>query len=146
MPIAEITAALSATNGALKILKGINETAKNIKINEAVIELQGTLIDLNRKILLIQGEYESLTNIKSKLEAELRKEKERNNDRIQYELRMIGSGNYVYSFTGKGSPPHDLCATCFDENQKTILQCVFDGGRSFYKCGRSDSHSFFLLI
>ena len=141
MPIAEIAAALSATSGAIKLLKGINDTAKKVEINEIVIDLQGTLIDLNGKILDIQSEYEKLTNIKCDVEAKLREEKERNDDRSQYELHQVGSGKLVYNFVGSGRPAHYLCATCFDQKEKSILQ-VTEQGQTFYECGRSVDHGF----
>jgi len=142
MPIAEITAALSATGSALKLLKGINDTAKKVEINQVVLGVQGELIELNSKILAIQSEYEQLANIKAQVEAELRKEKERNEDRSQYKLVGMRGGKFAYHFEGDGGPDHYLCAVCFDHEKKSILQVTNHSSETFYDCTVNDRHGF----
>lgn len=142
MPLPEIAAALSATSSAINLLKDINEATKQVQLNSIVLELQGKLIDINSKMLLIQSEFDNLTKAKAQVEEQLVDERQRNQDRDQYILESVG-GSYAYRFAGQGRPDHYLCAACFDAGKKSILHVVYlQGGRDF-QCKLCEDHNFF---
>jgi len=142
MPLPEIAAALSATSSAIHLLKDINDATKQVELNSIVLELQGKLIDINSKMLLIQSEFDDLTKAKSQIEAKLIEERKKNQERDQYKLVSLG-GSFAYEFTGQGSPSHYLCAACFDTNKKSVLHVVWmEGGRDF-QCKLCEDHNFY---
>lgn len=142
MPLAEISAALSATSSAIQLLKGISEATKQVEINRIVLDLQGQLIDLSSKIIAIQAEYESLAKAKTDVEKELVEERKKAEDRSQYQLVSRGSG-FAYRYVGTGRPPHHLCATCFNSGVKSILHEFESQIGQCCQCKRDEHHTFY---
>jgi hypothetical protein len=129
MPIAEISAALTAATHAAKIVKGLHKLGRDTEVNQAVIELQESIIDLQSKIFDIQAKYEELGEGKRNLEQELA------------ELRaaqdvgaaLVREGNLYYRVLGETrSGPY--CMTCWDDERKLIN--VIQQPHGTFKCGR----------
>jgi hypothetical protein len=52
----------------------------------------------------------------------------------RYQLTDFGGGTFAYVLkpdAANGEPPHQLCATCFNKGQKTILQFSHD---NYFDC------------
>ena len=100
---------------AAKGLKDINDAAVR---NAAVIELQG-------KILAAQEQQMALVERVGELEEEVARFKTWDADKERYELTEIADGKFAYSMkegVQPPEPPHQLCANCYDQGQKSILQ------------------------
>lgn len=142
MPLAEISAALSATSNAIQLLKEINGTTKQVEINRVVLDMQAQLIDLSAKIIAIQAEYESLSKAKADLEKELVEERNKAEERSQYQLVSRGNG-FAYRYSGTARPNHHLCATCFDSGVKSILFEFKSQIGPCCQCKRDEDHTFY---
>jgi hypothetical protein len=114
----EVFAGLSAFKSmydAAKALKDMNDA--NIR-NTAVIELQ-------EKILSAQSEQAELIEIAGALKARVAELEAWNADKKRYKLTDLGRGKSAYTLKEgmeNGEPPHHLCATCYNEGHKSIMQ------------------------
>jgi hypothetical protein len=124
--VAEVFAGLGALKSAFDLAKGLKEVDNVARRNEVAIELQ-------EKILGAQSAQASLLERVDKLEKEVIDLKAWDAEKENYELNSIGDGVFAYAEkeTMRGTEPaHYLCANCFTEGQKSILQKeITDVGR-----------------
>lgn len=122
-------ASLQAAAGSLKvasdITKAILDLRDEAKIRAKVMELQRAIIDAQSSTL--NAQTESLAHIEHIRELKQRivdledwaREKER------YELHEVKDGVFTYALKemmSNGEPPHQICAKCYQDGVKAILQ------------------------
>lgn len=118
MVVAETIAGLGAIKTAFdmtKALKDINDAAIR---NAAVIELQ-------EKILSARDAQTALLDRVNLLEKEVASFEKWDTEKEEYELKEIFSRTFAYAIkeSARGArPPHLICANCFEDRKKTILQ------------------------
>lgn len=119
---------LETSAAAISTIKGAVDLAKSIAgdggANEAKLaELLGKVVEAHGQALAAQAAHAALA-----LEAkELRDENARlmawDAEAARYELRDIGRGVMAYVLKEAGEvSPHSLCANCFHDGKKSILQ------------------------
>lgn len=116
--VAEVYAGLSAIKTAFDMAKGLKDIHDAALRNTAVIELQ-------EKILTAQQAQASLIERISDLEKEVAAFETWSAEKQRYELKDVGLGTlaYVVKETMRGTePPHQICASCYQRNKKSILQ------------------------
>jgi hypothetical protein len=116
--VAEVFAGLSALKTAFDIAKGLKDIDDATRRNAAVIELQ-------EKILAAQAAQSDLVDRVRALEKEVTDFKAWDADKQRYKLTDIGSGLVVYTLKQgmeNSEPPHSLCANCYQDHVKSILQ------------------------
>ena len=134
--IVEITAAWSALNTAIKAANAAFKTVEDVKVKEAVADIQNSLIDLQSKLLAAQSQYEALAEVKRQLEQKIMEYEKWDSDAARYELTEIAEGIFVYVLKkdhALGEPIHWICPNCFQKRQKSILTKPGVGYRN-YKC------------
>ncbi len=125
MDMTTISATLASLNIASKFIKNSIEKIKDDAVREKVTEILDSIIPLQANIVSL---YESnLTLIKEKetLEKKIMEIEDWQKEASRYELKELASGVYVYCIkeTAKSSEPnHYLCAKCYNDRNKTILQ------------------------
>jgi hypothetical protein len=118
MVVTETIAGLSAIKTAFdmtKALKDINDAAIR---NAAVIELQ-------EKILSARDAQTALLDRVSTLEKELAGFEKWETEKEEYELKEIFTRTFAYLIkeSARGArPPHLICANCYEDRKKPILQ------------------------
>ncbi len=135
MAFTETTAILSALKTLKDIIKSFSSLSSDVAIKEKTSELLGIIVDLQGDILLMQSEYGELLKSKNDLEKELIELKDWEKTKSQYKLKKIASGTFVYSYEDSHDskdPPHWLCANCYHNGKKSILQ--FSTKAFFYFC------------
>lgn len=111
---------------SLSVFKSMLDMAKGLKdINDATIR-NAAVIELQEKILAAQMQQTALVDHVGKLEKEVAELKAWDADKERYQLTEIGyEGTFAYSLK-KGmeasEPDHKLCANCYNQGQKSILQ------------------------
>lgn len=122
---AEIATALSS----VKTISDITSLILKSKITDAVrdnsIQLQSALIDLQTAILSIQAQNHELLNENNRLKQQLIDLKNWETEAAQYELQQVAPGVLAYALKSapeKATPPHWLCANCYQNKEKSILQ------------------------
>jgi rubrerythrin len=117
-----IKTAFSNIKIASDIIKGILSIKSMTEINEKAIELQGIILSLQDKIFDIQKEYSEIYDKYSEISNWTK------NIASHYSLYDTGEGKFVYAlkqeFVKPDEPMHWICAQCFNERKKSILQAA----------------------
>ena len=114
-----------SAKAAYEIAKGISALKTEVERNQAVSKVLEVLLSVQNDALSMQEKQSLLLtevdNLKKKIsEFEKWSEIER-----QYELKEIASGVFVYTYKQSDvnrEPMHWLCAKCYNERKKSILQ------------------------
>lgn len=104
---------------------GILDMSKGTNINPKLRELDTVILSLTSQLLSIQKDQSALLRIKDDIEKELLDLKEWNVEKSRYELKKLETGVFVYSpkqNIASSVPDHWLCANCYNDNKKSILQ------------------------
>ena len=137
-------AAISGMFSSIKAAKDIAESMIGLANAEAtrgkVLEIQGKMLDAQNFAFAAQEERSALVERVCTLEKEVADLKAWGAEKETYELKTIDGGAFAYvkkKTVQTTEPPHWLCAACYQENQKRILQ--FDKQHErwhLYKCPR----------
>ena len=138
--VAEVFAGLGALKSAFDIAKGLKDIDDTTRRNAAVIELQ-------EKILSAQQSQATLLEEVSELKKEVASLKAWDAEKENYELSNIGEGVFAYAkkpSVQSAEPSHYLCANCFTNGQKSILQkhVTHVGRWTVYACARCAAEIF----
>lgn len=118
MVVAETIAGLGAVKTAFdmaKVLQGIHDTAARDR----------AVIDLQKEILAAQAAQSDLVETVSALKKEVAHLKAWDADKQRYQLSEVRSGATAYALKEGmegGEPKHYLCASCYQQSHKSILQ------------------------
>ena len=112
-----------ASLGAFKTMFDMARALKDI--NDGAIR-NGAVIELQEQILGAQVAQAALLERVSHLEAELARFETWDTEKQRYELKEPSSGAFVYSLkSGDTEQPHWICANCYQQGKKSILQSFF---------------------
>jgi hypothetical protein len=129
--VAEVFAGLGAFKTALDMAKGLKDIDDAVRRNAAVIDLQET-------ILAAQQAQSSLIEKVRELEKEVTDLKAWGAEKEKYELKNVGQGSFAYvrkKDAQPSEPSHWLCAQCYQNSKKSILQYVYgDSPDHIYDC------------
>jgi len=141
---ASAVTSLKAASDIAKALIGLRDTSA---IQTKVIELQGEILAAQSSALAAQAEQSALLESKRQLEKEVADLKAWDAEKQKYKLVNISAhfdgAAFVYTLkedAGSPEPRHYLCANCFEDGRKAILQAeVRSPGRvtifSCLRCG-----------
>jgi hypothetical protein len=123
--IAEVMAGWQSLKAAKDIVQGLNGMQTAAAINDVKLTLQGHILDAQQSLFAAQEAQSLATNRIGQLEAEISRLKDWSSERERYELVEIRAG--AYAFMQKAGmrttePAHWLCANCFGNGKKSILQ------------------------
>ena len=134
---------VAETIAGLGIFKSLYDFAKALKdMNDAVVR-NGAVIELQEKILAAREAQTALLERIGTLEKEVADLKAWDTDKQRYKLTDLGTSLPAYALKEameNGEPPHYLCAQCYNNNIKSILQTeVRSPGRcqvlTCHRCG-----------
>lgn len=132
MVVTETIAGLSAVKAAFDLAKSLKE------INDAAVR-NGVVIELQEKILSAQEAQTALIERISNLEKEVAGFEKWDTEKEKYELKEIYPSSFAYSIkedTRGAEPPHLICANCYEQRRKSILQKHLS---NYLKCANCDS-------
>ncbi|HEY5043695.1 MAG TPA: hypothetical protein VIK53_17110 [Verrucomicrobiae bacterium] len=125
----------STVFGLLKTITGtakrLADTRQEVKVNEVAIQLGSIVLDLQAEMNVIQSDYQNVLRTRDDLEKKLIEQENWNKERARYQLKQVGSSlwgfgsPFVYALKpgqDAGEPNHWLCARCYNDNKKRILQ------------------------
>jgi hypothetical protein len=132
----EFPAALKLVKEIAATAKRLSETRDEFKINEISISLQRQLIDLQNEIALVQSGYQTALRAQDELKKKLSERERWEEISSRYRLERVGTVlfSFIYVPDDKlpsSEPPHWLCAHCFEQKKKSILQYI---GMNRYQC------------
>jgi Zn finger protein HypA/HybF involved in hydrogenase expression len=132
--------------GALGAIKSASDTVKSLielrdisLVHTKAIELQRQILAAQEAALNAREREESLITRIRALEEEIAQSKAWDAEADDYELKQIATGAFAYTRqinTSSAEPPHWLCAKCFGQHKKSILQFQTQTGdrRAVYRC------------
>jgi hypothetical protein len=132
----EFPAALKLVREIAAIAKQLGETRDEFKLNDISIKLQRRIIDLHNAITLIQSAHQTALREQDELKKKLSEKERWEEISSHYRLERVGTVlfSFVYVLDNKqpsAEPPHWLCAHCFEQKKKSILQYA---GMNRYLC------------
>lgn len=127
-----IKEALSMGEGAAGLLTASTSAIKGVvelvrKPNPDLVEIKSLAADAIDKLLEAKSAQMAMQDKLLKLEDELRKRDQFQQEAQRYALVKTELGGLVYTLKpdeARGQPAHDLCAACFDREIKSMLQPV----------------------
>jgi hypothetical protein len=124
MPI-DFSTALGLLRTITSTTKGLADARTEVKVNDVAIQLQGIVLDLQSEMMVIQSDYQGVLRSKDDLEKKLIELEGWDKERARYHLKAVGDGIFVYALNvvkPDVEPAHWLCAHCYEEKKKSILQ------------------------
>ena len=132
MAISEIAAALSSLQAAKDIVQTAIGLRDGAAFQTKLIELQSKIIDAQSSASAALEERLSLIEQVRQLKEEIARFETWEAEKQRYQLQEIASGIFVYSVKREAQSteqPHHLCANCYEDGKKAILQRSSSGSR-----------------
>lgn len=123
----------------LGVFKTLMDMAKGLKgINDATVR-NGAIVELQEKILAAQEQQAALVQRVRDLEKQVTEFEAWDREKERYELTDFGCGTFAYVLKpsmANGETPHRICAHCYQQRRKSILQSHgrFSSGREKVDC------------
>jgi hypothetical protein len=139
----EIAAFATAVNHVINIGRTIVGTRDELKLNDLKLEFSSALLELNEKQLGVARNLQSTLDANKALEEQLAAYEQWDQESQRYELFQPSRGVFVYNLKSEhanGQPGHWICAACFNDGKKSILQKV-SRGSDCWQCPRSTEHT-----
>ncbi len=133
MDLTAISSALSSFKSLTDMVRTFVDVKADVAVNDRVLAIQSLLFDLQNKLIAANATQTALTDRVRELEEEIRRGKQWAEEKANYALHEAAPGTFVYvhkSVGDGGAGAHWLCANCFENGKKSILQA---GG---YKASR----------
>jgi hypothetical protein len=124
LAIAQGLNALKATTDIIKAMVGLRDAAqileKTVELNQKILTVQGALADA-------QTEQTVLIQTIREREEEIARLKAWETEKKRYDLKDIAGGQGAFAYVIKpemqgADPPHCICADCYENGEKRILQ------------------------
>lgn len=122
-----ISSAATGLQAAGQIVKSLVGLKINSEVQSKVIELQGVIMGAQGDALAAQSEQFSLLQRIRELEEKVAKVEAWNTEKERYELHEFPTGTFAYLLKADAAtsePPHRVCANCYQDGHKSILQMV----------------------
>jgi hypothetical protein len=134
--------AFSALNALIDTVRAAFAARDQVKLNEALADIQSNLIAANSATLQAMQRTLELEQALSEAQREIMKLHAAQEDAQHYELHALQSGALVYAYRPHGdgdrTPAHYLCQPCKDQGVKSVLRLHADGSAS---CPREPAHN-----
>jgi hypothetical protein len=138
----------NSLNAAVNITKAMIDLRDWSTVQSKVIELQRTILEAQGGMFAANEERSALIQRVRDLEKEVTELKAWNTEKENYELKSVYIGAFAYlpkPNLANAEPPHWLCATCYQNGKKSLLQYhgrdAGDHRTSLYRCQRKECGS-----
>ena len=122
----------------MDMAKGIAALKTEAEVNQAIIDIQRTLLDAQGAAFADRELIAKLSNEKLALEKKMAAFDDWAAEKKRYRLAKSNVGTFTYELRpefAEGEVVHHLCVTCFDNGRKSVLQG--DGYASCHACGKT---------
>lgn len=121
----ELAAGFGSLNAAMELLKTLNSANTQAKLNEVKLSLQQSILEGQSALSAARENQLAASDRIRQLEQQIMQFEHWEAEAERYELKAIYNGAFAYMHKegmDNGEPPHWLCATCFENRKKSILQ------------------------
>lgn len=132
--IAGALSAFKAANDIAQAMVGLRDTAA---FQTKLIEFQAKIIEANNSAFAAQEERTTLLKQISDLEKKVTDFEAWETEKQRYVLQAVAPGAFAYVLKPDAQPPeepHWLCAKCYHERKKMILQKIEHGRECTWGC------------
>lgn len=129
-----VAGAFSTLKGASDIAQGFLAMKTDAAVSAKAVELNRVIADVQQQLFSIQAAYATTIRREEDLKAEIVRLKDWSHEKQRYELHEVTTGSLAYRVKpamNGGEPVHYLCANCYQDNVKSILQHY--GSEGFHK-------------
>jgi hypothetical protein len=135
--IAEIGSLLTSSKAAYDIAKGIGSLKSEVDRNESISKILEVLLSVQTNALSVNAIAQELQEDKSALTQKIMEFEKWSETELQYELKEITPGIFVYCYKiadEPAKPIHWLCTKCFQERKAYIIQFDYEfmSGRHYF--------------
>jgi hypothetical protein len=139
--ITELSALMTALKGAKDLAESMVGLRDAAAMQGKVIEFQNVIMDAQQRVFAAQEERAALVEKVAELEKKIASLENWETEKKRYELKSIGYGGRIAVYALKpemadGEPPHSICANCYQNGEKSILQTEGRGGSEYLYCPR----------
>ena len=123
--LASMNAALTGINTAVNISSGLVQLVKGTKAQDEVIKLNTQILAAQTSALAANADQFALLQRVRQLETDIAHMKNWEAEKARYELHRFATGSFAYALKpsmSAGEPAHMLCANCYQQEKKRILQ------------------------
>ena len=114
---------------ALDILKSIKDffSSSSAAPHQSTQALGAQFVELQKLLIATQQDQSALTQRISELEKNIAQLEDWGEEKKRYKLRMVGIDGqmpvYIFfdKFVQQGEAPHEICAACYNNGEKSIL-------------------------
>jgi hypothetical protein len=136
--VAAIQALLGSLKSAADLAKGFSTLRDGALVQGKVIELQGVILSAQQSAMSAQSDQYMMTERVRQLEKEKAELEAWDAEKARYKLTELPPGVFVYTLkeeAANSEPIHHICARCFGERKRAILQTVSQyGGMTVFQC------------
>jgi hypothetical protein len=121
----DAAAVLGSLKAAYDLSKAFLDVRGTVQQQGKVFELQSVILAAQQSALSAQEAQSTLSTRISELEKRIAELEAWGADKERYQLTKLAEGVSAYALkpeAQRAEPPHHLCANCFHENHKSILQ------------------------
>lgn len=121
----EITSVMTTLATAIGLAKDLANAKIDQATRDKAIALQSTIMEFQTLALAIKAENHALLDAKRDLEEQIRRMEEWGREEARYHLCELAPGVFAYALNpeaGTAEPAHLLCANCYQQRLKSILQ------------------------
>ncbi|ECD4943428.1 hypothetical protein ACFLJF_005845 [Salmonella enterica] len=133
----------SAIKDSLEALKKAYDLKQSIAIDQAVNKVYEQLNSLQEQLIMQRSRHDAISREKDAIERELINLKQHLQDAERYELHQLEAGGIVYRVKPgyeSGQPLHYWCASCYDQQIKSVLQPgIPKNGHNVLHCNNCNS-------
>lgn len=136
--LSAITGAFGGLKEATALLKTFNQLKTDAQIAEKNIALNQLIAQIQQDLFAAQTAYSAVCAEKDQLEKQLMQMENWAREQQRYQLHQMTAGGLTFRIkeSVRGSEPvHDLCAHCYQNGIKSILQISgIEKGIHWYVC------------
>lgn len=137
--LGELSAGYSGLKTAFDIVKGLNAAHTASQIQTIQITLQQHILDAQRSLSQAGERETASTKAISDLKQQIVSLKDWSAEKERYELKRYYPGSFAFALkpeVANGEPPHRLCAHCYEQGKKVLLQArnEYNSGTVGHRC------------
>ena len=139
----EIAAFLASTVQLINLAKAAVSTRDEAKLIDLKIDLGNAILELQEKQAAVISQNQAALLANEEFKKEIAAFDKWEQDSKRYKLHSLEGSNFVYALQNgqaHGQPAHWLCAACFHDRVKSILQSQDQYGQN-WNCPRDVDHA-----